>query len=46
MPCGVNAYLLAGHYKAGVAAAASAVSLSTVISLFTITVWLYVLGVG
>ncbi|MCX5514427.1 transporter [Kaistia algarum] len=46
MPCGVNAYLLAGHYKAGVAAAASAVSLSTILSLFTITVWLYVLGVG
>ena len=46
MPCGVNAYLLAGHYKAGVAAAASAVSLSTMLSLFTITVWLYVLGVG
>jgi len=46
MPCGVNAYLLAGHYKAGVAAASSAVSLSTILSLFTITLWLYVLGVG
>ena len=46
MPCGVNAYLLATHYRAGVASAASAVSLSTLISLFTITFWLYVLGVG
>jgi malonate transporter len=46
MPCGVNAYLLANHYKAGVASTASAVSLSTVISLFTVTIWLYVLGVG
>ena len=46
MPCGVNAYLLASYYKAGVAAAASAVSLSTFVSLFTITLWLYVLGVG
>ncbi|MCX5494375.1 AEC family transporter [Kaistia dalseonensis] len=46
MPCGVNAYLLANHYKAGVASAASAVSLSTILSLFTVTIWLYVLGVG
>ncbi|MBB5753629.1 AEC family transporter [Prosthecomicrobium pneumaticum] len=46
MPCGVNAYLLANHYKAGVAGAASAVSLSTVISLVTITTWLYLLGAG
>jgi predicted permease len=46
MPCGVNAYLLANHYKAGVASSASAVSLSTILSLFTITIWLYVLGVG
>lgn len=46
MPCGVNAYLLASHYRAGVASAASSVSLSTLISLVTITVWLYVLGVG
>jgi malonate transporter len=46
MPSGVNVYLLAHHYRAGVAAAASAVSLSTVFSLFTITLWLYVLGIG
>ena len=46
MPCGVNAYLLAHHYKAGVAASAGAVSVSTVLSLFTIAGWLYFLGVG
>lgn len=46
MPSGVNVYLMAHHYRAGVAAAASSVSLSTVFSLFTITFWLYVLGVG
>lgn len=46
MPCGVNAYLLANHYKAGVASTASAVSVSTLLSLFTVTIWLYVLGVG
>ncbi|HSI39947.1 MAG TPA: AEC family transporter [Xanthobacteraceae bacterium] len=46
MPCGINAYLLAQRYKTGVAAAASAVSLSTLLSLFTVAAWLMVLGVG
>lgn len=46
MPCGINAYLLAQRYKVGVAASAGAVSLSTVVSLFTVTVWFIVLGVG
>ncbi|MFK8252700.1 AEC family transporter [Ancylobacter terrae] len=46
MPCGVNAYLLAQRHKAGVAATASAVSLSTVVSLFTVTVWFLILGVS
>ncbi|MCK0198070.1 AEC family transporter [Ancylobacter sp. 6x-1] len=45
MPCGVNAYLLAQRYKAGVAASASAVSLSTGLSLITVTVWFLILGV-
>ena len=44
MPSGFNVYLLASHYRAGVAAAASSVSLSTIFSLFTIIGWLYVLG--
>ncbi|MDF2997725.1 MAG: Auxin Efflux Carrier [Xanthobacteraceae bacterium] len=46
MPSGINAYLLAQRYKVGVAASAGAVSLSTVVSLFTVTVWFLVLGVG
>jgi malonate transporter and related proteins len=46
MPCGINAYLLAERYRAGVAATAGAVSLSTAISVLTISFWLWVLGVG
>ncbi|WP_428031760.1 AEC family transporter [Ancylobacter sp.] len=46
MPCGINAYLLAQRYKAGVTASASAVSLSTAASLFTITIWFLILGVS
>ncbi|MCJ8145154.1 AEC family transporter [Ancylobacter sp. A5.8] len=46
MPCGINAYLLAQRYGVGVAASAGAVSLSTVLSLFTVTVWFLILGVG
>ncbi|MFH1555993.1 MAG: AEC family transporter [Pseudomonadota bacterium] len=46
MPCGINAYLLAQRYGVGVHTSASAVSLSTVLGLFTIALWLYVLGVG
>lgn len=46
MPCGINAYLLAQRYKAGVTASASAVSLSTAASLFTVTVWFLILGVS
>lgn len=46
MPCGINAYLLAERYRAGVAAAAGAVSLSTTLSLLTISFWLWVIGIG
>lgn len=45
-PCGVNAYLLAEHYKEGMAMASSAVAVSTALSLGTILVWLHLLGVG
>jgi len=44
MPCGINAYLLAQRYRVGVAAAAGAVSLSTAASLFTVSLWLLILG--
>ena len=46
MPCGINAYLLAERYRTGVPATAGAVSLSTGLSVFTISFWLWVLGVG
>ena len=46
MPCGINAYLLAERYRAGVPATAGAVSLSTALSVLTISFWLWLLGVG
>lgn len=46
MPCGINGYLLAQRYGAGIGTASSAVSLSTALGLFTIAFWLYVMGVG
>jgi malonate transporter len=46
MPCGINAYLLAERYRTGVPATAGAVSLSTGLSVFSISFWLWVLGVG
>lgn len=46
MPCGVNAYLLAQRYGTGIPAAAGAVSLSTALSLFSVTLWCLILGVG
>ncbi len=46
MPSGVNSYLLAERYKAGVVTAASAVSISSAASLFTAAFWLWVLGIG
>ncbi|MCP8941127.1 AEC family transporter [Alsobacter sp. SYSU M60028] len=44
-PCGLNAYLFAERYKSGVALTASAISLSTIASVVTTTVWLTILGV-
>jgi predicted permease len=46
MPCGINAYLLAERYQAGVAASAGAVSLSTTFSILSISFWLWLMGVG
>ncbi|KAA2234651.1 AEC family transporter [Salinarimonas soli] len=43
-PTGVNAYLLAERYRQGVALTSSAVSLSTMLAMGTIFVWLQVLG--
>jgi malonate transporter len=46
MPVGINSYLLAARYKSGVATIAGAVTLSTALSLFTVSFWLWVIGIG
>jgi len=46
MPSGINSYLMAERYRAGVPATAGAVSLSTAVSVLSISFWLWVLGVG
>ena len=46
MPAGINAYLFAERYRQGVADASSAITLSTLLSLFTTAAWLTFLGVG
>jgi malonate transporter and related proteins len=44
MAPGVNAYLFAAMYNKALGAAASTVVLGTILSVFTISVWLWVLG--
>ncbi|HEY7459073.1 MAG TPA: AEC family transporter [Xanthobacteraceae bacterium] len=46
MPCGINSYLLAERYRAGVPATAGAVSLSTTVAIVSISFWLWMVGVG
>ena len=46
MAVGINSYLLSARYKTGVATVAGAVTLSTALSLFTVSFWLFVLGIG
>jgi predicted permease len=46
MPVGINSYLLASRYNSGVATVAGAVTLSTALSLFSVSLWLFVLGIG
>lgn len=45
-PCGLNGYLFAERYRAGVGVSASAITLSTGLSVLTSTFWLAMLGVG
>lgn len=45
-PCGINAYLFAERYRAGVALASSAIALSTAAAAVTTAFWLAVLGVS
>ncbi len=44
-PSGINAYLFAERYKAGVAIASSAIALSTALAIGTTVLWLVVLGI-
>jgi malonate transporter len=46
MPSGINAYLLAARYKTGEAVASGAIAISTALSVLTVALWLWVLGVG
>jgi malonate transporter len=46
MPSGINAYLLAERFGVGVPAATGAVTLSTMLSLLTISLWMWLAGVG
>ncbi len=46
MPSGINAYLLAARYKTGEAVASGAIAISTALSVLTVGLWLWVLGVG
>jgi malonate transporter len=45
MPTGINAYVFATYYNRGVNVAANTVLISTVLSVVTVSVWLFVLGV-
>jgi len=44
MPAGINAYVFATYYERGVNVATNTVLISTVLSVLTITAWLYFLG--
>ena len=44
-PTGINAYLFAERYRSGVAIAAGSITLGTVASIVTTTLWLAVLGI-
>lgn len=45
-PCGINAYLFAERYRAGMAETSTAIALSTPLSGLTMLAWLALLGVG
>ena len=44
-PTGINAYLFAERYRTGVAIAAGSITLGTIVSILTTTLWLTVLGI-
>jgi predicted permease len=44
MPAGINVYIFATYYNRAMDVAANTILLSTILSLFTITGWLLLLG--
>lgn len=44
MPAGINAYVFASYYNRGVNVATNTILISTVLSILTVTAWLYFLG--
>ncbi|MFY8030953.1 MAG: AEC family transporter [Devosia sp.] len=44
MPSGINAYVFASYYNRGINVATNTVLISTVLSLLTVSAWLYILG--
>ncbi len=45
MPTGINAYVFATYYNRGVNVATNTVLISTVLSILTVSGWLYILGI-
>ncbi|HEY9010085.1 MAG TPA: AEC family transporter [Devosia sp.] len=44
MPSGINAFVFASYYNRGVNVASNTILISTVLSVFTVSAWLYFLG--
>jgi malonate transporter len=44
MPSGINAFVFASYYNRGVPVATNTILISTVLSVLTVTAWLYILG--
>jgi predicted permease len=45
MPAGINVYVFATYYNRAVNVATNVILISTVLSVLTVTAWLYLLGV-
>lgn len=45
MPSGINAYVFATYYNRGVNVATNTILITTVLSILSVSVWLYILGV-
>ena len=45
MPSGINAYVFATYYNRGVNVAANTILITTVLSVLTVSAWLYLLGI-